>query len=189
MLHLKFMTNYQHSFFMINSYFLDIFKTVISGLILIVAIFYLLKPYLDKLGNQSVSSINPNANHHQSLQLQAYERLLLFVDRTNPVNLLVRLNDPAYLATELHYQVLGEIRNEFQHNITQQLYVSPNAWEIVKRIKNETISLANSAVKVLPPHASGFDFSKLILEQMSKMENNPYDVAAALIRDDARQLF
>ena len=175
---------------MINSYFLDIFRTVISGLILIVAVFYLLKPYLDRLEKQPAPILNPNAASNQlSLQLQAYERLLLFVDRTNPVNLLVRLNDPAYLATELHYQVLGEIRNEFQHNITQQLYVSPNAWEIVKRIKNETISLANSAVKVLPPHASGFDFSKLILEQMGKMENNPYDVAAALIRDDARQLF
>ncbi|MEX8546049.1 MAG: hypothetical protein V5804_00480 [Mucilaginibacter sp.] len=175
---------------MINSYFLDIFRTVISGLILIVAVFYLLKPYLDRLEKQPTSILDPNAANNQlSLQLQAYERLLLFIDRTNPVNLLVRLNDPAYLATELHYQVLGEIRNEFQHNITQQLYVSPNTWEIVKRIKNETISLANSAVKVLPPHASGFDFSKLILEQMGNMENNPYDVAAALIREDARQLF
>lgn len=175
---------------MINSYFLDIFRTVISGLILIVAVFYLLKPYLDKLEKQPIPSINPNTENNQlSLQLQAYERLLLFVDRTNPVNLLVRLNDSAYLAAELHYQVLGEIRNEFQHNITQQLYVSATAWEIVKRIKNDTISLANSAVKVLPPHASGLDFSKLILEQMSKMENNPYDAAAALIRDDARQLF
>lgn len=175
---------------MINSYFLDIFRTVISGLILIVAVFYLLKPYLDKLEKQPVSGIDPNTeNNRVSLQLQAYERLLLFVDRTNPVNLLIRLNDPAYLAAELHYQVLGEIRNEFQHNITQQLYVSAIAWEIVKRIKNDTISLVNSAIKVLPPHASGFDFSKLILEQMSKMENNPYDVAAALIRDEARQLF
>lgn len=175
---------------MANSYFLDILRTVISGLILIVAAFYLLKPYLDNLEKHPAQIINPNAADRQlSLQLQAYERLLLFVDRTNPANLLPRLNDPEYLAAELHYQVLGEIRNEFQHNITQQLYVSPTAWEIVKRIKNDTVSLANSAIKVLPPHASALEFSKLILGQMAKMENNPYDVAAALIRDEARQLF
>lgn len=174
---------------MINSYFLDIFKTTISGLILIVAIFYLLKPYLDKLEKPALIAEKNTDQPTQALRLQAYERLLLFIERTNPINLLLRLNDPNYLAAELYYQLLTEIRNEFQHNITQQLYVSTSSWEIAKRIKNDTISLANSAIKVLPPHASGFDFSKLILEQMSKMENNPYDVAATLIRDDAQQLF
>lgn len=184
------MTIYQHSFSMINNYFFEVLKSTVSGLILIVAIFYLLKPYLDKLEIQAKPyPANTSDQNAQSLRLQAYERLLLFIERTNPINLLVRLNDPNYLATELHYQVLTEIRNEFQHNITQQLYVSNSSWEIVKRIKNDTISLANSAIKVLPPHATGFDFSKLILEQMSRMENNPYDVVATLIRDDAQQLF
>jgi hypothetical protein len=172
-----------------NGYFFDILKTTISGLILIVAFFYLLKPYLDKLLNPTAISEKSIDENTKALRLQAYERLLLFIERTNPINSLVRLNDPNYLATELHYQILTEIRNEFQHNITQQLYVSTSSWEIAKRIKNDTISLANSAIKVLPPHASGFDFSKLILEQMSKMENSPYDVAATLIRDDAQQLF
>jgi len=123
------------------------------------------------------------------LRLQGYERMLLLVDRINPVNLLLRLNNQDYSAGELHYLVLAEIRNEYQHNITQQLYVSTASWEIVKRVKNDTISLVNNAVKALPAEATGLAFSKLILEQISRMESSPYEVAAAIIREESAELF
>jgi len=175
---------------MLNSYFFDIVKSAVSGLILIVAVFYLLKPYLDRFDKQQLIGLKQNSGKSTlSLRLQAYERLVLFIDRTNPVNLLIRLNDPNYSAGELYYLVLTEIRNEYQHNITQQIYVSASSWEIVKRVKEDTISLMNSAIKASPPQTSGLEFSKLVLEQISRMENSPYEIAAMLIRNEAQHLF
>jgi hypothetical protein len=175
---------------MLSNYLFNIITSTISGLLVVLAAFYIAKPYLERFEKQQLIGLKQGFNKETlPLRLQGYERLLLFVDRINPVNLLVRLNSSGYLAGELHYLVLTEIRNEYQHNITQQLYVSTNAWEIVKRVKNDTISLVNNAVKALPVEATGLEFSKLILEQISKLENSPYDVAAAIIREEAAQLF
>lgn len=175
---------------MINTSLFDLIKSTVAGLIIVLAVFYLIKPYLDRLEKQQLIGLKQN-QHHEALllRLQAYERLVLFIDRINPVNLLVRLNDHSYSAGELHYLVLTEIRNEYQHNVTQQVYVSNTAWEILQRVKNDTTSLVNSAIKALPLQASGLDFGKLILEQISRMESNPYEIATALIRNEAGQLF
>ncbi|MVN23212.1 DUF7935 family protein [Mucilaginibacter arboris] len=174
---------------MLNNYLFDIVKLTVSGLLVLFAAFYIAKPYLQRFENQQLIKLKQAANQQTlSLRLQAYERLTLFIDRTNPVNLLVRLNNHTFSAGELHYLILTEIRNEYQHNITQQIYVGDASWEIVNRVKNDTVSLMNSAVKALPPQATGLDFGKLVLEQIGRMENNPYELAAAIIRDEAAQL-
>jgi len=175
---------------MINNYLFNIITSTISGLLVVLAAFYIAKPYLERFEKQQLISLKQNFNKETlPLRLQGYERMLLLVDRINPVNLLLRLNNQDYSAGELHYLVLAEIRNEYQHNITQQLYVSTASWEIVKRVKNDTISLVNNAVKALPAEATGLAFSKLILEQISRMESSPYEVAAAIIREESAELF
>lgn len=175
---------------MINIYLFDIIKFTISGILVVMAGFYIAKPYLERFEKQQLIGLKQASNKETlTLRLQAYERLLLFIDRTNPINILVRLNNSDYSAGEMHFLVVNEIKNEFQHNIAQQLYVSPTAWEITKRVKNDTVALLNNCIKALPAEASGLQFSKLVLEQISKMENSPYDVSALLIRDEAVQLF
>lgn len=175
---------------MLNNYLFDIIRLTISGLLVVMAAFYIARPYLERFEKQQLISLKQTFTKETlPLRLQAYERLLLLIDRINPANILLRLNNPDFAAGELHYLVLAEIRNEFQHNITQQLYVSTTVWEITKRIKNDTIFLMNNALKALPADASGLDFCRLVLEQLSHMENNPYDVGSALIREQAEQLF
>ncbi len=175
---------------MLNNYLFDIIKLTISGLLVVMAAFYIARPYLDRFEKQQLIGLKQTFTKETlPLRLQAYERLVLLIDRINPANILLRLNNPDFAAGELHYLVLAEIRNEFQHNITQQLYVSTTAWEITKRVKNDTIFLMNSALKALPPEASGLEFCRLVLEQISRMESNPYEVGATLIREEAEQLF
>ncbi len=175
---------------MINNYIFDIIRLTISGLLVVMAAFYIARPYLDRNEKQQLISLKQTFTKETlPLRLQAYERLLLLIDRLNPANLIIRMNNPEYSAGELHYLVLTEIRNEFQHNITQQLYVSNTSWEITKRVKNDTILLMNSALKALPPEATGTEFSRLVLEQLTRMETSPYDAASILIREEAEQLF
>lgn len=175
---------------MLNNYIFDILRLTISGLLVVMAAFYIARPYLDRNEKQQLISLKQTFTKEiLPLRLQAYERLLLLIDRVNPTNLLIRLNNPEFSAGELHFLVLAEIKSEFQHNVSQQLYVSNVSWEIIKRIKNDTFLLMNSALKALPPEATGLEFCRLVLEQINKMENSPYDAAAILIREQAEHLF
>src|ERR1700733_2996742 len=101
-------------------YFLDILKYTIAGLGTVWIAFYLIKPYLDRDEKIQLLEFKKTiSNQTLPLRLQAYERLVLFIERVNPANMLVRLNAPAYGAHELYSLLIEEIRNEYQHNITQ----------------------------------------------------------------------
>jgi hypothetical protein len=171
-------------------YLLDILKYTVSGLGVVWIAFYLIKPYLDRTENIQLLEFKKSvSNQTLPLRLQAYERIVLFIERVNPANMLLRLNDPSYSAAELHMLVIAELRNEYQHNVTQQIYVSSRAWGVVKRIKDDTLSIVNNAVKALPETASGLDLSKTILAHLSHLEDNPYEIGASLIRKDLEDLF
>jgi hypothetical protein len=169
---------------------LDILKYTVAGISIVYIAFYLFKPYLDKSNNLQFLDLKKAINGQTlPLRLQAYERLVLFTDRINPSNLLIRLNGNGYTAAELHSLIVADIRNEYQHNVTQQIYVSDRAWMVTKRVKEDTLSLVNNAVKALPETATGLDLGKFILNHLSRLEENPYDIATNLIRKDLEDLF
>jgi hypothetical protein len=171
-------------------YLLDILKYTISGLGIVWIAFYLVKPYLERGERlQLLEFKKAVSNQTMPLRLQAYERAVLFIERINPANLLIRLNGPAYNAHELYKLIAEDIRNEYQHNITQQIYVSSRAWAVVKRVKEDTLGIVNSAVKSLPESASGLELSKLILGRLGQLDDNPYEIGANLLRKDLEDLF
>ena len=168
----------------------DILKYTISGLGIVWVAFYMVKPYLDRDEKMQLLEFKKAISSQTlPLRLQAYERLVLFIERVNPANLLIRLNGPAYNAHELYSLINEEIRNEFQHNITQQLYVTARAWAVVKRVKDDTLGVINNTIKNLPESATGLDLSKAILGSLSQLEDNPYDIGANLLRKDLEELF
>jgi hypothetical protein len=174
----------------LSSYLLDILKFTLAGIGTVYAAFYLIKPYLDKSESLQLMELKKTiSNQTLPLRLQAYERIVLFVERVNPANMLVRLNSPGISAAELHSIVVSEIRNEFQHNITQQIYVSTRAWTVITRVKDDTLSVVTNAVKALPETATGLELSKTILAHLSHLEDNPYDIALKIVREDMEGLF
>lgn len=124
-----------------------------------------------------------------SLRLQAHERLIVFIERINPSNLFIRVHQQGISLAELQATVLNEIRSEYQHNITQQLYISTATWDVVKKLKEDTIAMVNNGVKSLPADATGVDLSRKVLQHMAGIENNPYDLTLDLIKKDIHQLF
>lgn len=171
-------------------YLLDILKYTVSGLGVVWIAFYLIKPYLDKSERIQMLEFKKSvANHTLPLRLQAYERIVLFIERINPQNMLARLNAGSYSAAELHSIIITEVRNEYQHNITQQIYVTSRAWGVAKRIKDDTLNIVGNAIKSLPQDATGLDLGKVILVQLSQMETDPYEIGAELLRKDLEQLF
>lgn len=71
------------------------------------------------------------------IRLQAYERMSLFLERIAPNNLIVRLNQPELSSREFHQMLLEDIRNEYNHNVSQQVYMSDEVWQEIKTAKEE----------------------------------------------------
>ena len=100
----------------------------------------------------------------KQLQLQAYERLILLTDRIAIPNLVNRVNQPGFNSRDMQGLLTQSIKQEFEHNITQQIYVSPEAWDAIRNFKEQNISIINQVASILPPEASGLDLNKSLLE-------------------------
>lgn len=97
------------------------------------------------------------------VRLQAYERIILLLERISPGSLISRLHKPGMTAPEFQRLLVHTIRDEFNHNLSQQLYVSVPAWEMVKSAKEEMISQVNTAAARLDEKATSADLSNLLL--------------------------
>lgn len=174
----------------ISLFFLDIVKYSLSGIVVFFIAYLVIRPYLDQ--QLKIRLLDLKKDSHATLlplRLQAYERLILLVDRINPLNLLLRVSSSGLSLAEYQQVLKAEIREEFQHNTTQQLYVSSSAWSTLAKIKEDTLALINNAAQSLPAEASPVELSKLILHHLSSLESNPYDSAAQVIKGDVQQLF
>jgi hypothetical protein len=123
------------------------------------------------------------------LRLQAYERLIIFVERINPANLLVRLHQQGIEISALQALILDEIKSEYQHNIAQQLYIDSISWTVVRKLKDDTIAMVNNVVQNLPGDATGVDLSKKILQHMSGITENPYELTINQLKTDIQKMF
>jgi hypothetical protein len=75
------------------------------------------------------------------IRLQAYERVALFLERINPNSLVMRMHKPGMSARQLQSDLLQIVRAEFEHNMAQQIYMSPAAWKAIRAAKEETIKI------------------------------------------------
>lgn len=123
------------------------------------------------------------------LRLQAHERLIIFVERINPANLLVRLHQQGIGVKELQTLIVNDVKSEFQHNITQQLYVNSTSWEVIRKLKDDTISMINNVAQGLPETATGVDLSKKVLQHMATISENPYDLTIDHLKKDIQEMF
>lgn len=99
-----------------------------------------------------------------ALRLQAYERLVLLTERISLPNLISRLNQPGLSAIEMKIILTENIKQEFEYNSTQQLYVSQVSWDSVRNLKEQNIMVINQVAATLPSAASSSELNKKILE-------------------------
>ena len=121
------------------------------------------------------------------IRLQAYERLVLFLERISPESILVRVKRPGMTSQDLQKELLRTIRSEYEHNLSQQVYVSHDAWEVLVSAKENTIKLVNTSMFEIKPDMPAMELSKAILESM--MVSNIHSARAAIefIKKEAAQ--
>ena len=163
---------------------------VIRLLVIFCGAFFLLWYYL-RHSRQVVPA--PAANEDRKvilpLRLQACERFVLFLERIHPSNLLLRLNSPDITALQLQSLLVRTIREEFEYNLSQQLYISDNSWQLVRNAKEETISMINQAFARTGEQAHSSELVKMVFEISVSTGKLPVDVALEEIKKDLRRLF
>lgn len=140
---------------------------VISGTLAYV--FYLQRKSAWRDKKQESSATGKTSQSSQA-QLQAYERLILLADRISLPNLIQRVNQPGLGVRDMQLLLTQTIRQEFEHNITQQIYVTPEAWDAVRNLKEQNLLIINQVASYLPSEAGGQDLNKSLLELVM---NNP----------------
>jgi hypothetical protein len=126
----------------------------------------------------------------RNLRLQAYERLTLLVDRIALPNLISRVNQGGISARDMQHLLTRNIKEEFDYNITQQIYVTPDAWNAVKNLKEQNMLVVNQLASALPAHATGLDLNKLLLEFLMKdKKGNLHEVVSEVLSYEAKKLF
>src|SRR6478609_6392598 len=122
----------------------DLLKMVLPASIVLYAVYLTIKSLVTKDFEKKLVELKlKNTELVFPIRLQAYERMCLFLERISPNTLIVRVNDPSYNVAQLHQLLLMEIRNEYAHNMSQQVYMSDNSWKLVKSSMDEIINVIN----------------------------------------------
>ena len=169
--------------------FFDILKITIPALIVFFTAWVLLRNMIrNDQDKRRQEMILQNSRTVTPIKLQAYERIVLFLERISLESLLVRVSSPDMKASQLHSALLSTIRSEFEHNLSQQIYMSQQAWEIVRNARSNMIKLINSEVEKMPVNSTGMALSKQLLEKIMEMEKEPTRAAIDYIKGEIARM-
>jgi hypothetical protein len=121
------------------------------------------------------------------LRLQAYERMALFMERINPSHLLVRITPHSEDKNEYQNFVIAQIEQEFEHNLTQQIYISDECWSIIVTAKNATIQMVRLASKN-EKITDANSLREIIISDLLE-KPSPSSAALAFIKNEVSQLW
>lgn len=153
---------------------LEILKITLPALLVLLAAYLILRSMLKK--DQALRRTEIIMNNQKIItpsRLQAYERIILFLERISPDSLLVRVRQSNMNSRQLQSALLTTIRKEYEHNLSQQIYMSPEAWEAVRNAKENIIRLINVAASRIKPEANAIKLSTAIIEMHKEVEEAP----------------
>jgi len=139
-------------------------ESIISLIISVIALAVAVIAFFQSKNKKTAPPEKVDRYNAVPLQLQAYERLVLLTERISLPNLISRISQPQASAKEMQVMLTENIKQEFEYNASQQIYVSPVAWEAVRNLRDQNMLIINQVANVLPPDAKGSDLSKQLLE-------------------------
>ena len=184
--------NHVHLFKIHSMIIFEILKYILPSLVVFATAYYILKQQNEReIALLEKEDIKDRRQKNQEvllpIRLQAYERLILFLERIHPHQLIIRSNNPALSSFQLQTLLIKSIRDEFEHNLSQQLYVSNAAWNKVINAKEECIKQINFAASKLNSDAKANELGGLIIQDFSALSANPIQEAIMLMKKEVQQ--
>lgn len=147
------------------------------------------KAYMENEERKRMAKAGPdNSAIVLPIRLQAYERFILLLERMAPAQAINRALEPGMTSFGLQLVLVRNIREEFEHNAAQQLYISQDSWVMVKSAKEAVIHLINSAASQTEASSPGSELARIILERWSEMEHNPVQKAIDQLKSEVTGL-
>ena len=168
----------------------DFIKILLPAGVVLYAMMITVKSFLNNDFEKKLAELRVTATTTVlPIRLQAYERICLLLERISPGNIIVRVNVSEMTASQLQQHLNAEIRHEFNHNLSQQMYMSDKSWVHVKNAVEETISLINASASETAPDARGIELARKIIEKNIMRQENPIDQALSFIKNEIREIF
>jgi hypothetical protein len=169
---------------------LDFIKILVPASVVLYAVYLMVRSFIIKeielkkleVRSRSIETVLP-------VRLQAYERMTLFLERTSPQNLLVRMNQQGLTARDFHKILLEEIRNEYNHNVSQQVYIGEEVWSLIKNAKEDLILEINEAAQSVPADAPSIELAKKIFEVALSKSVDPVGHALTELKREIQRTF
>lgn len=165
---------------------LEIIKISVPALIVYYTAYQLMSSFLDKqLQMTSVKNRQRNKQITLPMRLQAYERISLLCERISLPTLILRLRHNSKTAADLRMALLLTIQQEFEYNITQQVYVSAQLWEIIKLARDNTVAFVEEVAGRIAPDSEAKELATAILNALSKHPELSLERALVAIKKEA----
>ena len=172
----------------------DLFLHIVLIILPAGGIFLTVVLFLKKQGEKEVRHLQielrkERQNFFLPSRVESYQRAVLLMERINPNSLVMRLHNPGLPAKAFQAELLKAIREEFDHNVAQQIFISIPAWKMVKSSKEETIKIINLAGKQMEAVATSTELAGKIFEIVNEIGNTPTDITVEYLKKELQELF
>jgi uncharacterized protein YjaZ len=169
---------------------LELLKYILPSLIVFLTAYFLVRSLL--LNDRRKEKLNIILNNQKVItpvRLQAYERMAIFLERISLENLLPRVHNKGMTNQQLQSKLVGMIKEEYDHNLSQQIYISSEIWQYIRKAKENTINLVNTQAGKIDPNAPSISLSKALLEHLMEINETPAQVALENLKKEVRNIF
>ena len=169
---------------------IELLKILIPAAAVLYGMYLTIQTFLQKQFEQKELNIKVKTIEITTpIRLQAYERMTLFLERITPANLLIRLGSPDIQAIDYQRVLLQEIREEFNHNLTQQVYISHETWQKTCIAMNDVVALINTSASEISSDSTSINLSKKIFEKVISENKQLTDEALKTLKEEAQKMF
>jgi len=169
---------------------MDILKIVLPAILVLLTAYLLIDKLLSneikrrnfELRKESLATLTP-------IRLRAYERLVLVLERTTPATLILNVAKPGMTNMDLHTELLAGIRQEFSHNLSQQIYVSNEIWTCIRSAQESLLRLVNTCASKCNPANTANELAERIIQVYNASDQTPTEVAIDLLKKEVRLYF
>lgn len=168
---------------------LEILKFTLPSMVVGLTVYFLFNNFFEfQYRIKAIENKQQDRRTTVPLRLQSYERLSLFGERISIPNLIMRLRTQESSAKSLQYAMMIAVQQEFEHNVSQQVYVTDALWQIIRLTKDNTIAIVNDAASNLDKNADSETLITALFKYIAE-NPNPTDLALSAIRQEAGELF
>ncbi len=170
--------------------FFELLKYTIPAIVVLIACSLIVRRFLiTEVKEKQLALLRDNQENTVRLRLQAYERLVLFIERIHMRQLVPRVYQSGMTVSDLQSALIFNIRAEFEHNLSQQIYVSKPIWDTVRGVKEQEMNMINGIARQLDPNAPATELHKRMVDYVTTIDGElPTDIALQMINDEAKSV-